>query len=283
MPPRSMPTLRQRRLGAELRKMREHAGMTGHALAKHLGIEATQVSQMESGRIGVSADRLRSLAAACRCLNQPLIDALVEIVQDRTKGWWEEYRGIIPTGIIEVAEMEYFSTSIRTAVTSYIPGLLQSAEYSSAVFTRLVPALPKHESDARTAFRAQRRDLLTEAAGKPYEAFIHEAALRMRFGGRSGLRNQLASLLEDSEIPGVTIRVIPFAVDTFPGSGETMMLASGQVPGLDTVQIDVHHAPIFIDAEAELLAYRAIFSTTENVALAPQDSRKFILGMIEEI
>lgn len=91
---RTNPTLRQLRLGAELRRMREQAGLGGSQLARALGINPAHVTQMESGRTGVSIERLRTIAALCMCVNEPLIDALAAIITDRDKGgWWEEYAG----------------------------------------------------------------------------------------------------------------------------------------------------------------------------------------------
>ncbi|MFE6872530.1 helix-turn-helix domain-containing protein [Kitasatospora sp. NPDC057692] len=275
MPPRRNPTLRQRRFGAELRKMREAAGLNAHQLSRALGIDPTQVSQMESGKAGVSAERVRSFAAACKCLNQPLVDALAEMTQDRSKGWWEEYRGTIPDGFLENAELEKHSHELLMWVTTHIPGPCQILRYTLEVFGRLIPALPRHEIDARTAFRAQRRNDLRRDK-KPITAFIYESALLTRFGGDQVLKEQLEALLEDSELPWMTIRVVPFATETFPGAVENLTYAVGAVPALDTVELESSRGPILFDAASELEAYRIIFDRTARAALNEKKSRDLI-------
>lgn len=283
MPPRSAPSMRQRRLGAELRKMREQAGLTGAATAKLLGIDTTQVSQMESGRIGVSADRLRTFAACCRCMNQPLIEALVDMTRERGKGWHESYRGIIPAGFLEVAEVELHAHSIEMWATTHIPGLLQTPRYAEEILSRIVPPVPRHDLETRTAFRIQRRNILRGSDATPLRVYIHEAALHMRFGGREVLHDQLEYLLESSEEKGVTVRVVAFATDTVPGAIESLTYFAGPITELDTVQVDFSPGPLFFDAKSELESYRAILERTENAALSPEKSRELIQRVAQNL
>lgn len=221
MPPRLSPTVRQQRVGLELRKMREHAGMTPGAMAAALGIEPPKVSQMESGKSGISVPRLHSWASASKCSNEALIGALAVMVQDRGKRWFDEYRGRLPAGFLDIAEMEHYANKdegqgITSWGTTYVPGLAQTIRYSEAVFARIRPPLPRHDLESRTAFRVRRQVAVLD--GMPYTMLIHEAALRMQFGGPIVLREQLGSILDDSERPNVTVQAIPFDVDTFPGA-----------------------------------------------------------------
>ncbi|MFG2843145.1 helix-turn-helix domain-containing protein [Kitasatospora sp. NPDC048296] len=282
MPPRANPTLRQRRLGTELRRMRERAGFGGSELGRNVGMNPAQVTQMESGRIGISVDRLHTIAAACNCDNRPLIDALAGIITERGKGWWEGYREVLTTDFLEVAEIESFATALSTCTTNYVPGLLQTGAYASAVFTRVYPPLPRKDIDVRTAFRVQRQQLVR--SGKtPLRAFIHEAALRMQFGGSKVLADQLDALVEDSEQAGISVRVIPFAVDTFPGASENLTFAEGPVPELDTVQLDVAHGVLFFDAPADLAKHRAVFARMDSMALSEDASRDLIWSVKKEV
>jgi transcriptional regulator with XRE-family HTH domain len=275
MPPRTNPTLRQRRIGAELRKMREAAGLSTNTLSRDLGIDRTQVSQIEAAKVGVSPERLRSFAAACKCMNEPLIEALEAIVQDRSKGWWEEYRGTIPDGFLEIAELEKAATSLALWVVTHMPGPCQTISYASSTFGRLIPPLPRHELEARTTFRMQRKADLRRAQ-KPITCFIYESVLWTRFGGTSILREQLDSLIEDSEQPWMTIRVVPFDIDTFPGAVENLVYASGMVPELDTIEVESSRGSIHLDAASELASYRSIFKRTESMTLSESDSRDLI-------
>lgn len=282
MPPRVSPTLRQRRIGTELRKMREAAGLSTGALARDLGIDRTQVSQIEAAKVGVSPERLRSFAAACKCMNEPLIDALEVMVQDRSKGWWEEHRGTVPEAFLENAELEKTSRELKLWVLTHMPGPCQIISYASAAFGRIFPPLPRHELEARTAFRMQRKADLRRNP-KPLTAFIYESVLWTRFGGTQILKEQLGSLLEDSELPWMTIRVVPFDIETFPGAVENLTYAVGAVPELDTVERESSRDSEHLDAISELTSYRSIFDRTESLALSESGSRDLIRKIARDL
>ncbi|MFG3053779.1 helix-turn-helix domain-containing protein [Kitasatospora sp. NPDC048239] len=277
MPPRRNPSLRQRRLGAELRRIREASALRGPQLARILDIDVSQVSQMESGRIGVSRQRLRDIANACKCLNEPLIDALGNMTQDRTKGWWEEYRGLLPSVFLESAEHEDFASgTLKVWTSAFLPGLLQTSDYANGMFSRRIPRLTADEIDLHTGFRTQRRNMLLRSPQKRLEAYVHESSLLTRFGGTEALRDQLRRMIDDSFRDNISIRVVPFNVHTHPGPIESIIYSFGKVPELDTVEMESSRGPIFFDAPSELASYRAIFDRIEKAALTEEDSRNMI-------
>ncbi|MFF1787164.1 Scr1 family TA system antitoxin-like transcriptional regulator [Kitasatospora sp. NPDC058243] len=277
MPGRHNPTLRQRRLGAELRKMREQAGLGGSQLARVLGVSPAQVTQMESGKTSVSVDRLRTVADACECYNQPLIDALNGIITVRDKGWWEQYRNHIPDVFLESAEHEDFAaTKIRVCASTFLPGLLQTDDYTRGIFSRRIPRLPADELDLHAAFRSERRTRVLQSPRKKLEAYLHESSLLTRFGGTDVLRGQLHSLIDDSLRDDISIRVIPFTAHTYPGPAESLIYTSGEVPELDTAEVESSQGPIFFDAPSELESYREVFNRIEKAALSGEDSRDLI-------
>ncbi|WUS40962.1 helix-turn-helix transcriptional regulator [Kitasatospora sp. NBC_01250] len=269
-------TERQKRIGSELRKIRTSAGMSAEFAAGLLGVDRGKISNMESGLRPISAERLRTLAHNCHCVEQKYIDALVEMVQPGSKGWWERYRGSLPQGLLDIAELEAHATRLRTSNTVHIPGLLQSSDYALAVFRAVLPALPEHEVGLRLAHRAERQQVLTGDALIPCVAVVHEAALRMQFGGRQVARAQLEYLLDLSERANITLRVVPFDHGAFPGAGQTVLYAEGPVPQLDTVQVDRTHGPEFLDADGQLAKYRAQLDRLEELALSPERSRDVI-------
>ncbi|MFE9422370.1 helix-turn-helix domain-containing protein [Kitasatospora sp. NPDC006697] len=280
---RMNPTLRQRRLGTELRRMREQAGLGGSQLARKLGINPAHVTQMESGKTGLSVERLYAIAGMCMCDNQPLLDALADIITDRAKGgWWEEYRSSLPVDYLEVAELEGHAKRVTTFTIVYIPGLLQTRAYASALFTRGPLPLPLKEIDLRTDFR-MRRQQVVRSGEKPYLALVHEAALRGQFGGRDVLIDQLASLVEDSGRPGISVRVVPFEVADFPIPSEDLTHLAGPVPELDTVQADASYGSHIFDLPAHLGRYRAILDHIGSVALPDDESRSFIRSIMKEM
>lgn len=276
MPPRTVLTQRQKRLGSELRRMRTAAGMSAEYAAGLLGVDRSRISNMESGQRGINAERLRTLACNCDCTDETYVEALVEMAEPSQTGWWERYRGSLPQGLLDISETEAYAVRLRGANTVHVPGLLQTSEHAMAIFRAVVPELPEHEVALRLAHRSERQSVITRDDPVPYVAVIHEAALRMQFGGRDVTRGQLKYLLEVSEWDHVTVLVLPFDHGAFPGAGQTVVYAEGPVRQLDTVQIDNSHGPDFLHADSQLAKYRAQLDLLEGLALSPERSRDFI-------
>ncbi|GAB1337526.1 transcriptional regulator WhiJ [Streptomyces sp. E-15] len=283
MPRRQQPTARQERLGTELRKLREAAGLKGREAAALLGTDSAQMSQIEAGTAGVSEERVRRLAAQYSCTDTALIDALVAMATDRTHGWWEEYRGRLPTPFMDLPELEHHASYRWDVEFLHVPGLLQTPDYARALFAYVNPEYPRRDVERWVEHRMKRRVVIERPDPVPYEALIHEAALRIRVGDRSAARAQLTRVLELSEAAHVTVRVIPFDLDGFGGAGSAMVYAGGPVPKLDTIVRDGPGGPVFIDAEAQLTRYRTLFRRVEAVSLDPDRSRDFIHRLTKEL
>ncbi|GEC05865.1 transcriptional regulator [Streptomyces spinoverrucosus] len=283
MPVRQHPTARQVRLGAELRKMREAAGLKATEAASLLGVNSVQMSQIESGISGVSEQRLRRLAANYACPDHQLIDALVAMATDRTRGWWEEYRGHLPTSFLDLAELEHHADYRWDVDFLHVPGLLQTKDYARALFSYVNPEFPDDEVEHRVDHRMKRRVIIERPSPTPYVTVIHEAALRIRVGDRAAVQAQFARILELSEADQVTVRVIPFDLDGFAGAGSAMVYAGGPVSQLDTVVRDGPHGTAFIDAQAQLNRFRTLFRRLEAVSLEPDRSRDFIHRLAKEL
>lgn len=283
MTTRSTPTERQKRLGAELRKMRVAAGVTTEYAAGLLGINRTRLSNMESGIRSFSAERIRTLACNYVCPDKAYVEALATMAEDKERGWWEQYRGTLPTGLLDIAELEWHATRVRTAQVMHVPGLLQTEDYARAVFSAGLPAMSRLEVELRVANRMARRQVFERPDPLPYVAYVHEAALRMPYGGTEVTLAQLRHLAEESERDTVEVRVIPMGISGFPGAGHALLYADGCVPQLDTVQLDSAHGPEFIGSEAQLTKYRAHLDWMEEASLPPTASRDLVLDIARDL
>ncbi|GAA2706955.1 helix-turn-helix transcriptional regulator [Streptomyces luteosporeus] len=270
------PTLRQRRLGAELRKLRERAGLSTSAAAALLGVNQSRISNIEAGRYAVSAERVRALARNYTCGDRDLIEVLAGMTGGRTRGWWEEYREILGAGLLDLAELEHHAKALRVAGIMHIPGLLQTAAHARAMFSAAVPPFEQYEVEHHVSFRITRQAVLDRARSMNLTAILHESALRMGYGGRSTSRAQLRYLIETSERENITTLVLPLGSGVFPGSGQPIVYACGSVPQLDTVELDSEHGCEFLDAEAQLERYRVVLDRMEACALKPDESRDLI-------
>ncbi|MFI0239734.1 helix-turn-helix domain-containing protein [Streptomyces sp. NPDC016845] len=283
MPRRKQATARQGRLGAELRRLRESVGLTGRKAAALLGVDSVQMSQIESGIAGVSEERVRRLAANYACSDAALIEALVAMATARTRGWWEEYRGVLPDPFLDLSELDHYATFRRDVAVIHVPGLLQTDAYARALFGYMHPEWPDDERELWVEHRIKRRSIIEGASPLPYETVIHEAALRIQVGSRREFRRQLLRIAEASTADHLTVRVIPFAIGEFAGGGSSMVHLGGALPRLDTVVRDAPHGTAFIDTEAELTQFRTLFRKVEGVSLDPCRSREFIHRLTEEL
>ncbi|MEU5463386.1 helix-turn-helix domain-containing protein [Streptomyces althioticus] len=272
------PTARQMRLATELRRLREAAGLTSRQAAALLGVAPAQITHIESALAGVSEQRVRRMASHYACEDAEFVDALVAMATDRTQGWWEEYRGLLPTSFLDLSELEHHARFLRHVAILYVPGLLQTEDYSRAVFSARLPELTGEELELRIRHRKERQRFTA-----PYEALIHEAALRIRVADRTTSRAQMARLLELSEAERITLRVIPLELDDFPHASSTMTYVGGPLARLDTVVRDALHGTVFIDSAAQLTTYRTGFRKVEAASLDPRQSRDFIHGLAKEL
>lgn len=283
MPPRSNPTARQQRLGAELRKLREAAGLSTEQAAAVLATKRTVITSTEAGRHGISPERVRRLAYNYDCTDQELVDTLARMGAERTKGWWEEFRGVLPPTFLDIAELEWFAGALRMSTMTHLPGPFQTKAFARALFEAAIPALPEDEFNARVAHRIQRRRALDRPNAPAYTAAIHEAALRIEVGGRKVLREQLMHILEMADRDNITVQVIPFSAGAFPGSGQSILYAHGEVPSLDTVQLDRTSVAEFLHVEAQLRKFRLQLDQMQRIALTPDRTRDLIHSIAQQL
>lgn len=283
MPPRSNPTARQQRLGAELRKIREASGLSTEQAAAVLATNRTVITSTEAGRHGISPERVRRLACNYDCADSALVEALVRMASDHTKGWWEEFRGILPPTFLDISELEWYSKGLRMSTMTHVPGLFQTEAFARALFDAAIPALPAAEFDARVAHRIQRRRVLDRPDAPPYVAIIHEAALRMEVGGRQALREQLYYILEMADRDNVTVQAVPFSAGAFPGSGQSMLYSKGDVPSLDVVQLDRTTVAEFLHLEAQLRKFASHLDQMQRIALSVDQTRDLIRAIARQL
>ncbi|WP_345590777.1 helix-turn-helix transcriptional regulator [Streptomyces marokkonensis] len=271
------------RLGAELRKLREATGMTAREAAELLEADAVQMSQIESGTVGVSAKRVRRLAANYACTDEALIEALVAMATDRSRGWWEEYRGVLPPVFLDGAEAEHHAAFLREIVIHYVPGLLQTADYARSVFTYTRPELSEDEVALRVAHRMKRQAVIERETPTLYETIVHEFALRVHVADRRASHTQLCVVLNRIEARQATVRVVPIDREGFAGAGASMLYLGGPVPQLDTALRDAPTGATYIDAQPQLEQLRSLYRRVRAASLDSTASRDLIHRLMKEL
>ncbi|GAB2598113.1 transcriptional regulator WhiJ [Streptomyces capparidis] len=249
-----------------------------------LGTSQSKMSLIESGKAGISEERVRRLCAHYGCTDRALIDALSAITRERRgQFWWDEYRGILPPSFLDLAELEHHAAYLGSVQMLVIPGLLQTEDYARAVFSLSLRQHPSTDLDARVEHRVRRQQIFEREKPAPYQAVIHEAALRMRYGGAKVMRGQLEHLLGVADRPGTTIRVIPFETEEMTAETESMLYAGFAVPQLDTVEVDTLYGLTFVDSEVQVALYRTTYHSLESISLDPRETRAFIHRVLQEL
>ncbi|MEV4436926.1 helix-turn-helix transcriptional regulator [Streptomyces sp. NPDC049585] len=267
MPPRTTPTERQRRLGAELRKLRMKARLSGDDVAALIDADRSRVSHIEAGRVDVPRNGMYKLLRAYGCEDGPFFDALMAMAHDRGKGWWDEYGDVLARRALDLAELESRAESIRVHEPSAIPGMLQTADYARAVIASIDGDHPHLERWVQ--FRLDRQQVLNDLSG--YHAVIHESALRIRVGTPAIMRKQLLRLVEVARLAHVTVQIFPFERGPYSPHGRSFSLFCGPTPQLDTLYREHPSSAEFIGDGDRVAEYDKLFEKLASLALAPID------------
>ncbi|WP_149825794.1 helix-turn-helix domain-containing protein [Streptomyces tailanensis] len=266
---RTIISERQRRLGYELKQLREQAGFNAGEAAERIGMGRAHLSQIETAKTTILTERLRELCQLYGCKDETYIEALVAMSEASGKGWWTAYKKPMEQGPLNLAELEAGAVSLRMHQSLLIPGLFQTADYAQALFTS--PELGFENIEDTLKFRMVRQHILTGESPPSVHAVIHESALRMRFGGTQVLRGQLLQLIELSRLPNVTIQIYPFTSQAHAALTGNFVHLIPAVPELGTVVLEYPSGFQYLGDRDSLAQYGALFDGLTKYALAPVD------------
>jgi transcriptional regulator with XRE-family HTH domain len=275
------PTVRERRLAAELRMLRTASGWQGKDVAARLGWSASKVSRIENGRTGIGAqdlDRLLDLYAVPGAQAEYLRRL---VPRARPRGWWDAYADTLSTGYANLIRLEAGSRALFCWSAVVPHALLQTADYARQVILSSWEPPAAAEVARRVQVCVRRQEVLDGRDGEPLElsAVIDESVLLRRPAGdavdsRAVLRGQLERLLAIAERPNVTVRVLPFAAGLPPvTSGSFAVLESPVRPGADVVYLENKTRIFFLDGDREVRRYERAHQHIVGMALAPGESR----------
>ncbi|WP_328495479.1 helix-turn-helix domain-containing protein [Streptomyces sp. NBC_00414] len=260
---------RQRRLGYELKHLREQAGFSAGEAAERIGMGRAQLSQIETAKTTILTERLHELCRLYGCTDATYVEALVAMSEATGKGWWTAHRKHMEPGALDLAELESEALKIRTHEPLFIPGLFQTADYARAIFTS--PRLGFDNIEECLKFRMERQRILTLDDPPSVHAVIHEAALHMRFGGADVVREQLLRLIELARLPNVTIQIYPFSAQAYAALSGNFAHFVPHETKLGTVVLEAPLGSRYLTEQSHLLEYAALFDRLTESALAPID------------
>jgi transcriptional regulator with XRE-family HTH domain len=274
------PTTLRRQLGAELRRLRDHTGRTAAEVATELGWSESKLSRIETAAIGIRDPDLERLLDLYSVAGKDRARLVSLAGQARQRAWWEVYGDALPHPYETYIGLESEAVSISTYEAQVVPGLLQTAEYASAV-TQADGVFHDHEViEQRVAVRMARQAVLAREHPPQLRAILDEAVLRRPIGGPDIQRRQLLRLVEASEQPMITIQVLPFSVGAHRAlAGSFIVLEFASDAGQALVYSEGMTGGVFRSKSNELDSYLTSFESLRAQALSPEGSAEFITSV----
>ncbi|MFC9931475.1 helix-turn-helix domain-containing protein [Streptomyces sp. NPDC127190] len=270
------PTVRRRRLGQELRRLRELKGMTAEEVAERLLVSQSKISRLENGRRSISQRDVRDLCGVYEVEDQRIVDSLMEMARDsRQQGWWHTF-GDIPYSVYIGLETD--AESLRVYEPQLVTGLLQTRAYAEALVQGALPETSTAEIEKRVSVRMRRQERIT-AEKNPLRLWVvlDEAALRRVVGSRLVMREQLEHLIEMSQLPHVTVQVLPFDVGAHPGlNGQYAILEFSDAADSSVVYLEGVTSDLYLEKAQDVQRYAVMYEHLRAQSLNVEQSRQFI-------
>lgn len=274
------PTVRRRRLGSEIKRLREAERMSGSILAKKIGMSQPQFSRVENARGKLTAPQVGKLIKIF-AVDERKAEELRTLHRDSdVLGWWEQYSDVLPDNVELLIGLEAGAAWEQTYEDAFIPALLQTPEYAKAVISSAAPFLRSADVPRLVQLRADRQQRLIDTDFR-LTAVINEAALLRCVGGPEVMHAQLRHLLDVQHNATVEVLVLPHEAGEHPGQGQSFMLLTFPEPEDPAiVYLDYAHASGFLEKAHEIRQHTSVFGAVVSQALNPDDSLRRIAKIV---
>jgi hypothetical protein len=275
------PTLRRRRLGAELKRCREAAGLTQENVSRHFEWHSAKVTRIETARVAVTPRDVKDLLSLYGVGDQAYRDAMVELARlSRERSWWTDYRDIMRPG--NFIGLEASAATLRAWEPIILPGLLQTEAYMRALMRTGMPTEPESHLARRVALRLTRQGRLTGPRPLELHAVVDESVVRRVVGGRIVMDEQLRHLIEMAQLPNVMVQVLPFDAGEhqFLG-GSAALLEFRESNHLGVVYLEGLAGDFYEEQPSEVARYREEFERMSAKALDHRATIKMIESLLD--
>ncbi|WP_344684141.1 helix-turn-helix transcriptional regulator [Saccharopolyspora taberi] len=278
------PTVRRRRLAAELRRLRAMAEVTQQQAAAHLGCTQAKIGRFETAKRSPSVGDVSALLDFY-AVDGHERDQLINLARDaRKRGWWHSYSDVLPEWYETYVGLEAEASSIHTYESEAIPGLLQTREYAHAITKATLIRAAESEITRRVDLRIKRQQRVTGPNPLELWAVVGEVALRRCVGGPGVLRRQLEHVLKLVEQPNVTLQVMPLDAGAHPAqAGPFVILRYSNHVDPDVVYLETHVGGLYLEREIELSNYVTMMDHLRAHAIDPEGSIQLINERIGEL
>lgn len=279
------PTVRRRRLAAELRTIRERRGENLQAVATGMRWSTSKLSRYELG-IGLIPGEVASLLDHYQ-VTGVLREHLLGLAQEASrKGWWEGYSDVSSAEYREFIGLEAEASSIAVWHVEVVTGLMQTERYARSLLTeysRVEPIAPAI-IERRVELRMRRQQVLEKVPPLNLVVVLDESVLMRQYGDESVMYEQLLSLAAQADRPNITVRILPLGV-LHPVSAESFVIFSfgpkGNAILHDVVATEGLKASFYIENQQETYLHLLVFNTLLEAALDAAASRDLIIHTAE--
>lgn len=276
------PLVRRRRLGVELRRLREGVGKSIDAAAAHLECSAAKVSRIETGRVAARVQDVRDLLDLYGVTGQ-FRDDLIQLVRDaRQRAWWKAYSDILQhhDGLETLIGLEDAAATLSILSCGVLPGLLQTRDYATVVAAAVVDK-PTEFVERQVELRMSRQAVLARENAPDLSVVVDEAALHRVVGGARTMAAQLRHLVERAAEPNITVQVLPFQSGAYPAISLPFTILGFADPTDPKVVCAEHLVRTeIVERAGDVGQYVTAFDYVRGVALDPAQSVRFIENLM---
>jgi Domain of unknown function (DUF5753)/Helix-turn-helix domain len=278
---RGGPTVRRMLLGAQLRRMRTEAGITREQAGEAIRGSEWKIHRLENGQTGYKERDIADLVALYGVTDPVEIANFITMAREANQpGWWNAYSDVLPQWFRAYVDLEAVAAQVRTYEGQLVPGLLQTEAYMRALMRGTQLNDSPEELERRVQVRLARQRLLTREGGPRLWAVVDEAALRRRVGGRAVMRDQLERLIEVTELPSVTLQVLPYGAGAHPamvGAFSILRFPNEELP--DVVYLEHLTNALYLDRPQDVDQYAYVMASV-IVDSTPPEVTVEVLGEI---
>jgi transcriptional regulator with XRE-family HTH domain len=279
------PTVRRRRLGTELRNLRESNGYKLEEVAAQLGVAPSTLSRIETGKAPTKSAYLNQLLEMYGVVDAGQRQVLVDMAREgHRKGWWAAYDDVLPSGFDIYVGLEAETAAVRSYEISVVPGLLQTPDYARAVLREMFPRHGAGQIDRLVDLRMERQRRLGDDPPLEVWAILDEAVVRRPVGGKQVMRDQLDRLLDLALRASITLQVLPFDCGAHAGHGGPFSIlefpnrSDGEVAYVESVA-----GILYLEKDREVRTRVEAFDRLRAAALAPAASVELIARVAQEL
>lgn len=274
MPSHPRPTARRRRLGSELRRRREAAGITAEQAGERIGGDKSKISRQETGRQGITKLEIEALLDLYNVDDERLKIALTTLAREsRQKSWWAPFSDILPERFQEHLSIETDAVRMMVFQPLLVPGLLQTREYAQELIRGVEKDATEEQIESYVSVRMARQDILTKNNPPQFVCLLDEAAVRRSIGGPEVMAAQLHRLIELANPPRLSIQVIPFGQGWHAGLDGAFTIFSYPDPmDLDVVSLGYLDGLLYLEEDGPVERYQLAFDQLRASALPSRQS-----------